>query len=177
MKRIFVSSTSPDAWKCLLADPEKQWRTGFSARSLAYCWESVDGFPQEIERLFTETNIPAFRGIEPLVILPEYQVPLPGGSRPSQNDIFVLAKAQGQLISIAVEGKVSESFGPTLAEWNPANSNGKMRRLEYLKEQLDLSQALPPLIRYQLLHRAASAVIEAHRFTAKYAVMLVHSFS
>ena len=30
--------------------------------------------------------------------------------------------------------------------------------------------------RYQLLHRAASAIIEAQRFNAAHAVMLVHSF-
>jgi len=32
-------------------------------------------------------------------------------------------------------------------------------------------------IRYQLLHRAASALIEAERFCAPHALMLVHSFS
>ena len=32
-------------------------------------------------------------------------------------------------------------------------------------------------IRYQLLHRTASAVIEAERFGSSTAVMLVHSFS
>lgn len=32
-------------------------------------------------------------------------------------------------------------------------------------------------IRYQLLHRTASAIIEAGRFNARNAVMLVHSFS
>ncbi len=32
-------------------------------------------------------------------------------------------------------------------------------------------------IRYQLIHRAGSAIIEAKRFHASYAMMLVHSFS
>ena len=32
-------------------------------------------------------------------------------------------------------------------------------------------------IRYQLMHRTASAVIEAQRFRARFAVMIVHSFS
>jgi len=32
-------------------------------------------------------------------------------------------------------------------------------------------------IRYQLLHRTASALLEADRFCAKHALMLVHSFS
>ena len=32
-------------------------------------------------------------------------------------------------------------------------------------------------MRYQLLHRTASAVIEAKRYNAKHAVLVVHSFS
>lgn len=177
MKRIFTASTQPEDWKRLLADPEKHWRTGFSAKALAHCWEDAGGLPEEIARLFAESNITAFQGIEVLLILPEYQVPLPGGRRPSQNDIFVLAKAQGRLISITVEGKVSEPFGPTLEEWKTEASKGKTRRLAFLREQLGLSQGLPLHIRYQLLHRAASAMVEAQRFNAKSAVMLVHSFS
>ena len=178
MKRIFIATTQPKDWKRLLAHPEKHWRTGFSAKSLAHCWEDTDNFPQEIARLFAESNIPAFQNIEVLLILPEYKVPLPGGhSSPSQNDIFVLAKAEGQLVSITVEGKVSEPFGPTLEEWNVRASKGKIRRLAFLKGRLGLSQYFPLHIRYQLLHRTASAIIEAQKFNAKSAVMLVHSFS
>ena len=44
-------------------------------------------------------------------------------------------------------------------------------------EQLGLDETLPGNIRYQLLHRTASAVIEAKRFNATYALMVVHSFS
>lgn len=50
-------------------------------------------------------------------------------------------------------------------------------RLDYLKEQLGLFEEINPNVRYQLLHRTASAVIEARRFNAKTAVMVVHSFS
>jgi HD domain len=42
--------------------------------------------------------------------------------------------------------------------------------------EIDDDDRLSP-IRYQLLHRTASAVIEARRFGARHAVMLVHSFS
>lgn len=82
-----------------------------------------------------------------------------------------------RLQTAAVEGKVSETFGPTLAEWLEVPSPGKRTRLDYLKKELSLQADLPPGIRYQLLHRLASAVIEARRFGAKYAVMVVHSFS
>jgi hypothetical protein len=36
---------------------------------------------------------------------------------------------------------------------------------------------VPGTVRYQLLHRAASAILEAKRFRARHAVLLVHSFS
>lgn len=177
MSRIFVPTTSPEDWRKLLADPEKHWRTGFSAKSLACCWEEADGFPPEVVRLFSKLEIPSFEKIELLLAIPEYQVSLPGGTRPSQNDIFVLARAQGQLVAIMVEGKVSESFGPTLGEWKATKSEGKIERLAFIKEQLGLTQEIPLDIRYQLLHRTTSAVIEALRFNSRSAAMLVHSFS
>ena len=81
------------------------------------------------------------------------------------------------LVSIAVEGKVSEPFGPTLEEWRKDASQGKEDRLEFICEQLGINPSPPGSIRYQLLHRAASAVVEARRFNAAHAMMLVHSFS
>jgi hypothetical protein len=178
MKRIFIPTTSADDWKKFLAEPDKQWRTGFSAKALAHCWEQADGFPAEIITVFSQSGISSFRKIELLLAFPEYQVSLPGGRRPSQNDLLVVAKgSDGQLIVIAVEGKVSEPFGLTLAEWSVPESAGKQERLRYIQLLLGLKDELPSLIRYQLLHRTASAVIEAHRFNAHSAVMLVHSFS
>jgi hypothetical protein len=64
-----------------------------------------------------------------------------------------------------------------MQEWLANASRGKIERLHYLCGQLGLNLSLPSGIRYQMLHRAASAVIEAKRFTADHAVMLVHSFS
>jgi hypothetical protein len=42
---------------------------------------------------------------------------------------------------------------------------------------LGLAHPVPDTVYYQLLHRTASAVIEAKRFGATHAAMLVHSFS
>jgi len=89
----------------------------------------------------------------------------------------VLARSETQLISITVEGKVDEPFGPTLKEWQIDQSEGKQKRLEYIKSKLGLTEDIPDSIRYQLLHRTVSAVIEAEHFYAKNAIMLVHSFS
>ncbi len=71
---------------------------------------------------------------------------------------------------------MSEPFGPTVQEWQAESSPGKAERLAYLLSLLSLS-AVPDTTRYQLLHRTASAIIEAQRFNAAHAVMLVHSFS
>lgn len=172
MSKIYIQTSNAEQWAQFLAEPVKHWRQGYSARTLAYSWQEASGFPSEVASVLA----PQFPSAELLLALPEHQVPLPGGSRPSQNDIWVLARSDGRLISIAVEGKVSEPFGPTVQEWQTESSSGKSERLAYLLTLLGLS-SVPYTIRYQLLHRTASAIIEAQRFTATHAVMLVHSFS
>ena len=177
MNKIFIPSTGPKDWKSLLAEPDKQWKTGYSAKALAYCWEEANGFPECVRRVFVKSGIELFQNIELLLAFPEYKVPLRGGRRPSQNDIFVLARGNDQLVSIMVEGKVSEPFGETIAKWKLKNSKGKQQRLKYLCDELQLQQEQIDYVRYQLLHRTASAMIEAERFKAENALMLVHSFS
>jgi len=76
-----------------------------------------------------------------------------------------------------LEGKASETFGNTLETWLKGASAGKQQRLQYLCDALGLKEQPPMHIRYQLLHRLASAVIEARRIDARYAMMVVHSFS
>lgn len=178
MSRIYVPTTSPADWRQLLADPQKQWRSGYSARELAECWEAADGFPTSIQTMLAGSAFPALRKLDLLLALPEHQVDLPGGGRPSQNDLFVLSKAaDGELVSLMVEGKVAEPFGSTLETWLMNASDGKRARLKFLCETLGLAQEPPGQLRYQLLHRAVSAILEAQRFNARYAMMIVHSFS
>lgn len=66
MPRIFVPSSGPGDWRSLLAKPDKHWARGYSARTLAHCWEEVDGFPVEIHRVLSQH--PALDPIEPLLI-------------------------------------------------------------------------------------------------------------
>ena len=178
MNNFYIPSKSPDSWKEFLAEPEKQWKKGYSARSLAYCWEEAKGFPNSILKVFKQTDISLFQNIEFLLGIPEHKVELPGNGPESQNDIFVLAKSSNELISIAVEGKVSEPFSnQTVNEWLAEASENKKVRINGLAEILGLptDKLLP--IKYQLVHRTASALLEADRFCAKHALMLVHSFS
>ncbi len=174
---ILIPSKGPEDWRNLLADPQLQWRRGYSAASLAYCWEEAKGFPESVRQVFEASDYPFFKELEPLLVIPEYKVNLPGGSAASQNDIFVLARSPDGFLSIMVEGKVSEPFGPLVSEWYRDPSPGKVTRLQYLCEILGLDENQVQNVRYQLLHRTASALIEAKRFDASFALMLVHSFS
>jgi len=178
MNKIFVPTNKPEDWRLLLAEPRKHWRTGFSAKALACSWEEANGFPESVKKVFVNSGIALFKNVELLLAFPEYQVPLPGGVRPSQNDVFILARGNDQLISITVEGKVSEPFGDTIAEWRKDDSEGKRKRLKFLLKELELEDNEEiTAIRYQLLHRTASALIEAKKLGAPNALMLVHSFS
>lgn len=177
MPRILSFTHGPDDWKQFLADPDKHWRTGYSARTLAHCWEAADGFPPEVAEALRRTRDPLLANLTPLIAIPEFKVNLPGGRRPSQSDIFVLGRSDAGPVSIVVEGKVDESFGPTLGEWAKDASDGKKERRAHLLETLGLHEPLDPTIRYQLLHRAASAILAGEQFRAVAAVMLVHTFT
>jgi Domain of unknown function (DUF6946) len=175
--RILTFTSGPEDWQALLADPVKHWRTGYSARTLAYCWEASEGFPPEVKEALQRTDDAALQNLTPILAIPEFKVPLPGGVRPSQNDLFVLARGATGLVSIMVEGKVSESFGPTLGDWRGDASPGKESRLRFLLSALGLTENPAGSVRYQLLHRAASSVITGEQFRAAAAIMLIHSFS
>lgn len=177
--RIYRLVTKPEEWKALLAQPELHWKTGYSARTLAHCWHDPAcdrGLPPELREAFDRVD--RLKGLEVLMAIPEHKVALPGGRRASQSDIWFLGGTDRELASVAVEGKVNEDFGPLVSEWlSDANErSGKGDRLAALKDLLQLGPADVSGVRYQLLHRTASAVLEARRFHAGVAVMLVHAF-
>ena len=176
MNTVYIPASSFEQWRELTAQPELHWKEGRSAMETAKAWHNTSGFPAPVDKVFRAAGEP-FESFQPLLVIPEHKVPLPGGSRPSQNDVWVLARHETGLASITVEGKVDETFGELLADWNKDATLGKRKRLESLTRTIGLSAEPPGNIRYQLLHRAASALIEAERFCANIAVMLVHSFS
>lgn len=177
MPRILAFTSGPQDWQALLADPVKHWKSSYSARTLAHSWEAADGFPSEVGLSFSQSTEPLLANLTPLLAVPEFKVPLPGGVRASQNDIFVLARSSSGPVSIMVEGKVNESFGPTLDEWRSEASSGKEERLSFLLRSLGLGTVPSGSVRYQLLHRAASAIITGMQYRAAAAVLIVHSFS
>ena len=172
LTKVLIPSSGPESWKAFLAQPDLHWATGYSARTLAHSWEAAKGIPREISALLE----PHVGTLEPLLIVPEHKTKLPGGRRESQSDVFLLARHAAGTIACTIEGKVDEPFGPTVAEQMADASAGKVERFEFLCSRLGF-EGCPDHIHYQLLHRTVSALIEADRFDAQCAAMIVHSFS
>jgi hypothetical protein len=140
VSKIFLPSTGSSDWKRLLAEPDKHWRTGYSAKTLAQCWEASNGLPPEIAALFPVTG--DTDGL--LLAIPEYKVALPGSNLgASQNDVFALIRVNNVIYSVMVEGKVSEPFGNTVADWLIDASDGKKKRLDFVCSVLGLAQPVP----------------------------------
>jgi hypothetical protein len=171
--KILVPSKGPDSWRELLAQPEQQWETGFSAKTLAYCWEDQTGFPNELTKSFDICGL----NLDIILEIPEYKVYLDNNKAPSQNDLFVLSRDSNGLAVIMIEGKVSESFDKTVESWY--DSQGKQYRFEFLADKLEIDRNISTSndLRYQLIHRTASSILTAERYFAQKAIMIVHSFS
>ena len=166
--------SKPEDVRQHLAKPDRHWRKGYSAMELATSWIEAGGFPGPVQAVLG--RCPAYAGAELIEGLFEHQVDLGTRGRPSQTDLMVLAHVKVGYAVIAVEGKVEENFGPLISEWNDGSA-GKLTRLNGLCASLALDPAAVGGLRYQLLHRCVSALLEAQRYRAHQAMMLVHSFS
>lgn len=156
-----------------LAKPIKHWRPGHSAMELATSWIGAAHFPASVEA--TLGTSPTYAGCRLIEGFFEREVDLGTRGRPSQTDLLVLVELLGDGLGvIAVEGKAREPFGRRVSEWN--DGAGKQSRLDDLCRRLGLHATAVGHLRYQLLHRTVSALIEARRYGAWDALMLVHSF-
>jgi hypothetical protein len=176
---FLIPATKPEDWKQFLAQPDKQWKDGYSAKELAEAWQNALDFPKIVRNALASSKIAKDKEIQFIQGIPEYKVDIPGGNRASQNDLFVLAKIDNELVVIMVEGKHREPFGPTVAEWKVKDgfSEGKQSRLAYLAATLDLPLSNIEELRYQLFHRTVSAILTAQKYCTKKAIMMIHTFS
>ncbi len=170
MTKIYIPAKKPEDWKPLLGDPDLHWKPGRSAMATAYSWQMAKGLPHEINNLFE-------RAPELLLAIPEHKVQMPKGRGQSQCDVFALVRLDGKLAVLAVEAKVDETFGPTVEQWLNQGGDNRPPILEAICELIGASFPPPGHLRYQLFHRTAAAVIEARRFNAPLAFMIVQSFS
>lgn len=142
----------------------------------AAAWEDAgSAVTAEIATALDSSSDEALQGLTLLAAFPEWEVSLEGGETASHTDVLALARNDKGLCVIAVEAKVNEDFGPSLKDKRAEPSAGQSKRLDYLHSLLGVSH-FDDLIRYQLLHRTASALLTAREFHAEAAVMLVHSF-
>lgn len=180
MARIFVPSTGKSDWQQLLARPERHWVRTKSAFESAISWEGARQTPRGLPGPIASAldAHPSTANAELVLALPELQVDLPGGGHASQNDVWALLRTQAQTISLSVEAKSGESFDRLVSEFlaDAPPGSGKPQRLKSLREDLRLGEVDVSGLRYQLLHRAASALIQAARFRAGLAVLIIHSF-
>ena len=181
MSRLHIATRGLDSWRQRLAAPDDQWKRRYSAFETAVSWEKASltaaGLPDSLLALLHDGGY-----LEPQLLLAvaEHKVPLPGGRAASQNDVWALVSTSEGMLSLAVEAKASEAFGDcSLRDW--LEGTGSDRSVANRKVRWDhVRQHLPDgdfeAVQYQLLHRCASAVIEAHRFGLGHAAFVVQAF-
>ena len=171
--QILVPSEGPLDWKPLLANPERQWKPGYSAMACAQCWEDAvekmpSGLPPEISGIVgDQTRL--------ILAIPEHQVPNPGGTTKSQSDVFALLAMGGATCTLTVEAARDRPFGRSVNKWAEKTERSDAI-LDCMSEVFGNAGRPPGHVPYQLCHRTASAIYEADRFNAGSAAMIVHSF-
>jgi hypothetical protein len=118
---------------------------------------------------------PEWRAAELVAGFFEHPTALDTQLAPSQTDIMVICGLQTGLGVLAVEGKAAETFGEFVSQWK--KSQGREERYAWVCSLLGLDPPQCTGLRWQLFHRTASAILEAKRFRAGHAIMLVHHFS
>jgi len=142
-----------------------EWRNP----ALAARWHAAVGFPSEIERLLA-TNA-ATRSASPLLVIPDHQVPLRDGARASQTDLWVLARTRRGLLSIAIDADPPQF--PAAADASQAAAT--VERWLAICRLLEVKEQCEPAVQSRFFHRTAAALLEARRFFAAGAAVIVHS--
>lgn len=144
MTRIRISTRRPEDWRRLLADPVKHWRVGYSAYELAHARQAAEKFPPTVAAVLATAP---FGAPELHFAFPEHKVRVPGRGGDSATDLFALARsAAAELVTIAVEGKVGESFDKPVRKWlaDPKGSHEyRQDRLEGLAKLLTSCCTVP----------------------------------
>lgn len=179
--RLHVPLKEPEDVIRHLGKQEKHWKQGRSAHALATVWSKNKSFPPKVAHALR--SHPVFESAELVDAFVERQVDLGSEGRPSQTDLLAIAGLDQGLAIIAVEAKAGEPFGEFVKQWLDESDgreemvDGKEERLKGLCKILGLLREAALPLRYQLLHRAASAILEAQRYRTRTAALLVHSFS
>lgn len=162
----------------------RHWKDYRSAKELAKSWfrTPIPSPPEELAA-FLQKSFP-YCGVTLSDAYPECVVPLDHyGGEHRNADLVVLGTAGPQHLVISVEAKADEPFGDQLigeyydARRTVAASNvpARIAGLTRALFNTDLDPGIR-LLRYQLLHATAAALIEAKNRQAEIALLLVHEF-
>lgn len=149
------------------------WKRGRSAFETSNSWIEARGIPKKVAAVLA--HAPEWRDAELLAGFFEHGTALDTKIGPSFTDLLTICRLPDGLGVLAVEGKAGEPFGQLVGEWR--TSPGREARYAWACEMFALDGSACSALRWQLFHRTASAVLEAKRFRARHAVMLVHDFS
>jgi hypothetical protein len=171
--RLSLTLLEPEDVIRHLGKGKMHWKAGRSAHALATRWHEARDIPAIVRATLDRSA--KFTDAKFVDGFLERSVALPDGGRATQTDLMAILHLRDGLAVAAVEGKVDETFGPLVGEWlteNPARAG----RLTMLCAMFGL-RGCDDNLRYQLFHRSASALLEADRYRADTALLLVHSFS
>ena len=174
-----------DDWRGLAGNDK--WVPARSAYELAHCWQECGGLPAPIASALSASGHQALLGLSIDLCLVEKPVFLDSRVAPSMTDLMAYGRnAKGDPIVVAVEGKADQPFGSRVWSWvrgderDPTMAAEPRRtrrpRLEFLSQHLGQSIPSDSPLRYQLLHRTVSAVLEGQLHGAAAALVLVHAF-
>ena len=160
---------------------ERQWKDGRSAKELARSWVRKGyACPPEEMRLLLEG---AFNGqITFHEAKPECVIELDDFPGENRNCDLVLLLGIGQRMVVNVEAKADEPFGDdTIGDYYDRTADSRSNvpaRIRQLSSALfgRVPDAAIRRLRYQLLHAAATTLIEAAANRAEFGLFLVHEF-
>lgn len=168
---------------------DRQWKDGRSAKELARAWfGSEDSTTPAIPAVLRDllTSHPRFSDLDTFRAIPEHKVPLDDFEGNTRNtDMLIIADAPSHRTVISIEAKADEPFERTIAERVAAAEKTLLKSpgSKALPRIRQLSRAILGRepneaggLRYQLLHAAAAALIEAKAAGADEAIMLIHEF-
>ena len=174
LTRIAVPLLKPEDVIPHLGKPT-HWKQGRSAKAVSDSWFQANDVPPRVRAVLDQS--PELKRAELIDAWLERCTDL-GDNRGSatQTDLLAVLGVGDELAVMAVEAKVTESFGPLVSEWIGEGGEGKEYRLQRLCDLLGFDRGAIGDLRYQLFHRTAAAMLEARRYRANKAVLMVHSF-
>lgn len=175
ISRVHVPLLQPEDVIPHLGKGELHWRDGYSAKAVCERWFPANEIPPSVRSVLDQAE--EYRDAELIDAWLERSTHLPWGrGNPSQTDLLAVLGLGDELAVLGVEAKVKESFGPYVRDWLAEGGDNRAERLRGLCGLLELDASAVLDLRYQLLHRTAAAVLEAKRYRARHAAMIVQSF-